>query len=363
VGGITGNASNNEGTITINRVYTANTVRNTGAWYQNTTGGFIGRYNAWYGGVKYNNCFAINDTIDGLNQESTGRLVGGTVDQSKSSVNTLYHFADNAFALAVMEYNESETADYRRILPSETGEDGAGEEYQLLNRRNEHGFNITAASLKTQTTYEDSGWDFSETWTLGNGDYPLPVLKKISAAKQPSAYPAYLDAKPVYSVTLTLDSTGVTDFLSAPISLHSAFPYWVKNGIIEGTDVPVYIRPETGTELESLLVNDVDKTSEIVNNLYTIREIAANILVIGKFKLSEENGIENTPAGSIRIYPNPTAGKLSVSNNAGNSTVRIYDITGNERLKSNESTLDISHFAAGVYFVKVAGRVTKIVKK
>ncbi|MDR1682019.1 MAG: T9SS type A sorting domain-containing protein [Candidatus Symbiothrix sp.] len=362
VGGVAGNAFNQEAAVSMNRIYTTNTVRNIGSWYLNTTGGFVGRLNGWYGMVKYHNCFAINDSIDGFNPSFTGRFAGGWVDQCSSTASTLYKFADNAYGLDVMEFNNTEDNVYKRLLPSDTGEDGLGEEYQILNKRNKHGFNLTAAQLKQQETYEASGWDFTDTWTMGNGDYPLPVLKNINVAKQPSAYPAYLDAKPVYTVTLALDSTGVTGLpTEAPISLHVTFPYWEKKGILDGTDVPVYIRPYQGSELESLIVNDVDKTSEIVNNIYTIRAIAGNTLVVGKFRAP--TGIGYVQSDAIGIYPNPTTGKISVNNKAENSTLRIYDITGNERLKSNESTLDISHLANGVYFVKVAGRVTKIVKK
>lgn len=359
VGGITGSAFNQEVAIAINRVYTANKVRNTGSWYQNTTGGLIGRTNGWYGLVRYDNCFAANDTIDGLNSSSTGRLAGSIHDMSKSSATTLYHFADNAFALNVLEYNETETgATYRRILPNETGEDGVGEEWEILNKRNRQGFNITAERLKEQATYEASGWDFATTWTMGNGAYPLPVLKQLSASAQPSAYPAYLDAKPVYSIKLEVDTLGV----DGVISLHNVFPYWEKNGLSEGTDVPVYIRPRVGTELESLLVNEVEKITEVQNNVYVVT-LVSDTKVVGKFKEQQSNGMDETLAEAIGIYPNPTTGKIFVHNKPGDSVVKICDITGREVLQSNQNMLDIGRFNSGIYFVKIAGKLVKIVKK
>jgi hypothetical protein len=363
VGGVVGNAFNQEVAIMMNRIYTTNTVRNVGSWYQNTTGGFVGRLNGWYGLVKYNNCFAINDSIDGINSSVTGRFAGSWVEQCNSTATNLYQFADNAYGLDVMEYNNTEENTYKRLLPSDTGEDGEGEEYQILNKRNRHGFNLKAEQLKQQATYEASGWDFSETWVMGNGTYPLPILKKLTAVKQPTIYPTYLDAKPVYTVTLALDSTGITGLpTEAPISLHTTFPYWEKKGILEGTDVLVYIRPYAGTELESLLVNNEDKTSEIVNSVYTIRSLASNTLVIGKFK-TDANAIDNVQPNTISIYPNPTTGKISVNNKAADAVVRIYDIAGNEILESAESVLDISHFATGIYFMEIDGMLTKIIKK
>lgn len=371
VGGVAGNAFNQEVAITINRVYTTNTVRNISGWFQDATGGFIGRYNAWYGLVKYTNCFAVNDTIDGINSSSTGRFVGNIVEQSKSTETTIYDFAENAFGLNVLSYRERDSSmEYRRITALETGEDGTGEDFEVIYKRQRYGFNVTAALLKEQATYEASGWDFSETWAMGNDEYPLPVLKKINAGKQPTAYPVYLDAKQAYSVYLEVDS----DESFGVISLHNVFPYWSKDGIIEGSNVPVYIRAENGYELESLLVNGEEKKADISNNIYTISNISENMTVVGKFIESEEpgDGLRNTSAAKIGIYPNPAAHQLKIINYEPASDgkqlpVVITDLEGRTVISvdygQSINGIDISALQPGMYLLRLGEETVKFMKK
>ena len=364
IGGIVGHTFQNEVDIFINRVYVTNKVRNIGTWYQNPTGGLIGKTNGWYGGVKYHNCFAINDTIDGLNNESTGRMIGAWVNCS-SNTSAQYRFADNAVGLNVMEYNNTETDEYIRLLPSDTGEDGIGEEWEILNKRNRHGFNITADSLKKQETYEKVGFDFGEMWLMGNREYPLPVLKKLDLSVQPAEYPIYLDAKSVYSIKLEVDTLGVVD--DNIISLHSVFPYWEKNGIMEGTEVPVYIRPNNKSELESLWANGVDKTSEVMDNVYTLT-LLADTKIVARFKEKQAGRVDGIePPGTVSIYPNVVTAELVVRNlPAGLTPYTIVDIAGKHLMKGRleeGNSIDVSYLPSGVYFIRITGDVVKFVKK
>jgi len=76
----------------------------------------------------------------------------------------------------------------------------------------------------------------------------------------------------------------------------------------------------------------------------------------------------------LQIYPNPTTGQLRVSGDISDGKgIQIYDIVGrnvgtwhaaslqSENEKS-EIVLDISHLANGMYFLKVDGKVFKIIK-
>ena len=81
-------------------------------------------------------------------------------------------------------------------------------------------------------------------------------------------------------------------------------------------------------------------------------------------------GIENIEATTVKIYPNPTAGMLRIeSEDLRIENVVIYDVLGKiQRIENwkTENTIDISHFSAGIYFVKIsteAGEVTRKVVK
>ena len=77
-------------------------------------------------------------------------------------------------------------------------------------------------------------------------------------------------------------------------------------------------------------------------------------------------------APSLQIYPNPTSGKLSVFScqfSEMGGAVEIYDVVGQcvgayrIRPTEDEIVIDISHLAAGLYFLKIDNKIIKIVKQ
>ncbi len=77
------------------------------------------------------------------------------------------------------------------------------------------------------------------------------------------------------------------------------------------------------------------------------------------------NGIDDVDATSISIYPNPTADLLNISTNTA-ATAELYDFSGRLMMefdvRKSNSTIDISALPAGVYMLRMAGTVQKVVK-
>ena len=77
---------------------------------------------------------------------------------------------------------------------------------------------------------------------------------------------------------------------------------------------------------------------------------------------------EKTDSG-IKIYPNPTTGQLIIDNGQLTiSTIEMYNIVGqkvNYKLSTVNYplTIDISHLSAGLYFLKIDGKMFKVVKE
>jgi hypothetical protein len=70
---------------------------------------------------------------------------------------------------------------------------------------------------------------------------------------------------------------------------------------------------------------------------------------------------------SFNIYPNPVTGKLHVKIQKINADMVIYDCIGNSiqrfRLIENETIIDVSNLARGIYYIKVNNsEAQKIVK-
>jgi len=82
-----------------------------------------------------------------------------------------------------------------------------------------------------------------------------------------------------------------------------------------------------------------------------------------------------THALPLRVFPNPTNGKLYVSTKGRiqyaptTTTIELFDVVGMNvgayriRPTEEETVIDISHLAAGLYFLKIDGKTVKIVKQ
>jgi len=82
---------------------------------------------------------------------------------------------------------------------------------------------------------------------------------------------------------------------------------------------------------------------------------------------------ETRHATSLRVYPNPAKNELTIDN--GQLTidnVEIYSIVGQkvgtygirpDGIRPDETTIDVSHLAQGMYFLKVGNKVVKFVKQ
>ena len=101
------------------------------------------------------------------------------------------------------------------------------------------------------------------------------------------------------------------------------------------------------------------------NDVVSKREIMQDFFVAAAVNITEvHNDI------SLKVYPNPTNGQLRITySGTGHApSAQIYDVVGN-LLQSkivnlqSEIEVDISHFPAGLYFLKVDGKVLKVVKK
>ena len=80
-----------------------------------------------------------------------------------------------------------------------------------------------------------------------------------------------------------------------------------------------------------------------------------------------EVGVETVEPLVVKVYPNPTSGKLKIENGTSEiEDVAIYDIFGKIQKIENwktENTIDISHLPAGVYFVKISTEVGEVTRK
>lgn len=77
-------------------------------------------------------------------------------------------------------------------------------------------------------------------------------------------------------------------------------------------------------------------------------------------------GINDVDQTSVIVYPNPTTGRFHITAE-GFENVEVYDVTGRNVMNTDQSVIDLSAFANGVYTLRVntvmGSSMQKIVKK
>jgi len=81
----------------------------------------------------------------------------------------------------------------------------------------------------------------------------------------------------------------------------------------------------------------------------------------------QTQGIAGAEAVSLSVYPNPAADRVMVSGIEGDGTAVLYDMRGSVvatfAVNGDETRLDLSGLTSGVYMLRVADSVVKIVKE
>jgi len=107
------------------------------------------------------------------------------------------------------------------------------------------------------------------------------------------------------------------------------------------------------------------RTEQNINGCDSVITLILNVTTTGI------STITNDKLG-MRVYPNPTSGQLRVSGDildGKDREIRIFNVVGQVVFTSQlsklspETTIDISHLANGLYFLKVDGKMVKIVKE
>jgi len=81
-------------------------------------------------------------------------------------------------------------------------------------------------------------------------------------------------------------------------------------------------------------------------------------------KIEDGVKVSENEMGKIRVYPNPTTGELRIENlELKIEKITIFDVYGRNVLTSSETTLNISHLSAGIYFVKINIEKGEVVRK
>ena len=169
-GGITG-TTNQGDTIVFKNDYFAGSVY---IYHRGWAGGFIGLVDKSDTKIWITNCVSFGDVISHTDGGSDGNVASPWIGGNGPSWNEEYSgaarldFYDNVQnAEAVIDAPEND----KYVWPI-IGNDVEDTEYTPAAE-------LSAADLKTQSIYEDLGWDFRRIWEMDKTAYGLPVLQVL----------------------------------------------------------------------------------------------------------------------------------------------------------------------------------------
>ena len=74
-------------------------------------------------------------------------------------------------------------------------------------------------------------------------------------------------------------------------------------------------------------------------------------------------GIPAIATEQLSAYPNPTTGQVLLSGIKENEKIEILDIQGHLLMQSQGATLDLSPLPQGIYLLRTADAVGKVIKR
>lgn len=161
-----------------------------------------------------------------------------------------------------------------------------------------------------------------------------------------------------------------------------SFADWQLTGFDEHS-VPSFYNWSVGTNLSELFMNPSDDTLnvDLAGDLYL--DLDSND-VCGSFKLAPytsrvlfttgqtcTSSITENASETIRIYPNPTSGKMYVKFNSADAELTLLDVSGQVLLTATAveagNGIDLSELPGGIYFLRIEDGKTiytgKIIKQ
>lgn len=155
IGGIVGNAQNYNADIIMSDCYNSGQICSTNNSWLLYTGGIAGRISRYTGKqMTIKNCYNVGSiNCTNVDNNNAGQLFG-TIDKESDIIGCYY--VQNAGPHIGYDYGLTE---------------------EWLNSQGIYG--VTTEALKQQSTYKD--WDFVNNWSMGDEEYPYPILSCIGA--------------------------------------------------------------------------------------------------------------------------------------------------------------------------------------
>ncbi|GEM_PF-2612435 len=242
--------------------------------------------------------------------------------------------------------------------------------------------------------YSPDNWLVTAPVTLTTGDASLNFFVTLASAWWIEAY---------YEVYISTTGRDYDDFIllysdrmmeegdvwyerNIPLTGYTGEVYLAFRNLNKSTDRTLGMKLDEVSIIENpysyniyrdgnLIDSDVKGTSFLDESVpageheWCVEKICAFGKSLMSCKTMTVTGMEDLGINRIAAYPNPTTGHVTIEN-AGKAIKKIslFDVSGNiiqvyDNLNTNKVNIDLSAFSAGIYFIKIGSKVSKVIKK
>ena len=156
-----------------------------------------------------------------------------------------------------------------------------------------------------------------------------------------------------YQVTMTVGGGG---YVILPDTTLTSVRYKCEVG--HGDDLSMTVQPKEGYELKDFKLNKVSVKNDIVDNVYTIKNVTAAQAVNVTFQVA--TGIATTTVNGLTVAPR--SGGITVNNAKVGNMVSVADVSGKIVFRSRAvaADFDLNIPAQGIYIVRIGKQVFKM---
>jgi hypothetical protein len=130
--------------------------------------------------------------------------------------------------------------------------------------------------------------------------------------------------------------------------------------VSKGENITFTLTPEEKCRIDQVQLDDVDITLT-EENTYTLDNVTQDHTL--RVTFTDITALLPTEKGAISVYPNPATDEVRMDGTEKGARIRLFNPAGKLLQETQETVISLSGYPQGVYFIKVNGNVTKIIKK
>ena len=144
------------------------------------------------------------------------------------------------------------------------------------------------------------------------------------------------------------------------LSIYDADYGYSSTKVPEGEVVKYAIKTGSGWDINTILFNGIDVTSQIIENVYITPAIISNTVLSVSFVKTDQDAVKSAKANTIRVYKNDNS--AIIENVSDRQLITVYDIDGKEidKVIPSQDVVSIQLEEGKIYVIVIDNMTYKI---